>query len=921
MQRESKSVVDVTKKWVWCLLLLSLSGLAAMARAEVSVDEDPIKLRSTGQLYFLVDQSGQLTLSDVLAATGHWQRVTDKVEPKRDETVVWLRVRLAATDKDRQLVLFHAVPRRLTLQVYAMRNTGAASTPAVASQPLKALSGPRYLCPFEMRADVPVDLYIRVSHGVASEAINFLQIWPNEKMLEALPGMNALEWVNISIMLVVAFTSLVAWLFVRQPLLWLLAVLVGVQWFFYSTSHGYSPLWFIPGSPGLTALSSEWNAPISMVINVWFTAAFLELGRYAPRLNRAAMGIIAGLLVIGIIMSTQPVSREGYVLLPILICQFFLLGTCYYLYKNSIRRGSAGVMLLCWITWFVLTVAVLAVSATDPSRQITRYAYDFSIQLRLMLFIVCIVYQYRETIRSEERARAEAYAKSEFLARMSHEIRTPMNGVLGMSELLRDAGLNSTQRRYNEIVYSSATALLTVINDILDFSKIQAGRMSIESIPFDLHRVAAEALTFFRIKADEKNLELLCDIRPSVPAWVIGDPLRIRQILINFLSNAIKFTDSGEIRLRLARRDGFIRISVEDTGPGIAKDTQSRLFASFMQADMSIARQYGGTGLGLAISAQLSELMGGKIGVQSELGRGSTFWVDLPLKATAHQEPLHGVADLHGKSILVVDDNAHFCELVAECAKAWQADVQIVYSGAEALARVSDCHARNHNFDMISIDLKMPGMNGLELAHALKASYGENLPPLLLLTVATDIPQVAARRAAGIVMVQEKPVIPCDLRDSFGRVLGLVTREESAADRSEAILPMLKALTLLVVEDNLVNQMVIVSMLKKLGHDCVAVAGGEEAVARYRDNPNAFDVVLMDCEMPGMSGFDATRMIRRHEREQRLPRKPIMALTAHTLEEHVEQCYLAGMDGHLAKPLVLERLRELLEGLASTIAP
>jgi two-component system, sensor histidine kinase RetS len=496
-----------------------------------------------------------------------------------------------------------------------------------------------------------------------------------------------------------------------------------------------------------------------------------------------------------------------------------------------------------------------------------------------------------------------------------------MNGILGMSELLRDAGLNATQRRYNDIVYSSATALLTIINDILDFSKIQAGRMTVEKVPLDLPRLAVDVLTLFRIKADEKSIELLCDVRPNIPRWVIGDPTRIRQVLINFLSNAIKFTERGEIRLYVSKIGDQIRLAVVDTGIGIPVEAQSRLFESFVQADASIARSHGGTGLGLAITMQLAELMGGKVGVRSVVGKGSTFWVELPLPASAKQEIEVPVLELQGKSILIVDDNIHFCELVAENAKSWGMTAEVAHSGIEALARVHKKQEEHKTFDLISIDLKMPGMNGLELAYKFKDEYGVALPPLLLLTAATNIPPIPTQRNAGIVLAQEKPLLACDLREAFAYALGLAAVPVPETPSTVFAEIPNQVLIVLAVEDNSTNRIVIQSMLQKLGHGCLLAANGAEAVAMYETRHDEFDVVLMDCDMPVMDGYEATRRIRAFEQEQRLQHKTIVALTAHTLDEYVKLCSESGMDGHLAKPLSVERLRDFLDDVSDTKTP
>ncbi|MFT3929112.1 MAG: response regulator [Spongiibacteraceae bacterium] len=896
-------------------LLVIMFGIAP-AHADLSLKDDAIVLRDSGELEYLIDTENTLTLAQAQQA-GRWQRVTGSTQvPRRDPSTLWLHTAIQPSESDRYLVLFQAVPRRNEVVLYA-GNSGELQRGAIES--IQPLPYSRYLFPIHIAAGERVDIYVQ-ARGNLSEAMNHLQLWPYEKLILALPKLSAVEWANISILLLVIVSSFVMWLFARQSIFGLFALLILAQLLTYVTAQGYTALWLGWGSTTMSDLAFQLTIPLFTIVGIAFVIAFLDLRRHARRLDYVAKGLVIIFAILGIMMLWLPQWSELISIAIIPLNWLVLIGISAYLYIRGINRGHAGVLLVCWLTWVTVILLFVLSAYFDTDRGALRYVSDISVQLRTILFVICLGYHYRHTVRSEETARAEARTKSEFLARMSHEIRTPMNGILGMSELLRDSGLSNAQRRYNDIVYSSATALLTVINDILDFSKIQAGRMSVEKIPFDLHRVAVDTLTLFRLKADEKNVELLCDISASVPAWVIGDPTRIRQILINFLSNAIKFTDSGEITLRIERHHESVRLAVVDTGPGIAPEIQSRLFESFMQADVSVARRHGGTGLGLSITAQLAELMGGSVGVDSRIGRGSTFWVDLPLPPTAKQEPAPIEVDLAGKSILVVDDNQHFCEMIAQHIKSWGMQLQLAHSGVEALAHVREAKAKNKSFDLISIDLKMPGMNGIDLAYALKAEYGEALPPVLLLTATIDIPQSAIRRAAGIVMAEEKPLLARDLRAAFGRALGLVKIAATKSLQSSAFEQPQQALTLLVVEDNPTNQVVIQSMLRKLGHDCLVAASGEEAVAIYQEDSAEFDLILMDCEMPGMTGYEATQKIRAYEREKKLPHKYIVALTAHTLDEHVEQCRRSGMDGHLAKPLSMNQLHDFLEPIVKTAA-
>ncbi len=905
-----------------------LAGWLIPAHAALTLSDDAVLLRNSGALDYFFDDSAALTVEDVQRDAGRWQPAhPDSRVPRSSDQPLWLRLRIGASPVDRDMVLYHPVARQKIFDVYLVENgkilaryeTGTSRPFSSRPLPYRA-----YLFPLEVHAGQPLDVYVRV-RGYPGRTLSTLQLWPAQQLLARLPTEAAFEWANLGVIVVSTVVACVVFLFVRERLFGLFALFVAAHLFSFVVTRGYAFEWLWPNLPQLDLIAEPVSISLSLIINVGFSVAFLNLRRYTPRLHRFAMAAIYLGVVLVAMSPFVPVLVETISVFALLVMYVFLLGVATYLFVQRRNRRDAAMFLMSFGIYIVFMNMVLASTlAGFHNWWHSSHLVDIGQLLRIFLLAACLGYRFRETVRNEERARADARAKSEFLARMSHEIRTPMNGILGMSELLREAGLNSTQRRYNDIVYSSATSLLTIINDILDFSKIQAGRMTVEKVPLDLHRLAVDVLTLFRIKADEKNIELLLDIRPNVAAWVMGDPTRLRQILINFLSNAIKFTERGEIRLRISRRDSadksgeLIRIAVEDTGPGIPFDKQARLFESFIQADASVARHHGGTGLGLAISLQLAELMGGRVGVYSNVGSGSVFWAELPLTPTAKQESSPPLLSLQGKTVLVVDDNVHFCQLVAEHVRSWGMQLLVANSGADAVARMRECIDRGLIIDAISIDLKMPDMNGIQLAQALRAEHGAALPPLLLLTAATDIPDGTVLRRAGILMAQEKPLLATDLRDAYARVLGLLVAPAAAAPVVAQAETPDRALIVMVVEDNPTNQIVIQSMLRKLGHACLLVSGGVEAVAVYRERHREIDLILMDCDMPDIDGYEATRRIRLCEHERQLARKPIIALTAHTLEEQIRQCYDAGMDGHLAKPLGMERLREFLQETSSS---
>lgn len=588
-------------------------------------------------------------------------------------------------------------------------------------------------------------------------------------------------------------------------------------------------------------------------------------------------------------------------------------------------RNEKGVAIFFSIGWSFFLVNVIAAILSGMSWIPLFEFFILGIKVGLLLTVILLsmglgVYVRRlkmtEASSREEAllSQAQSQAKSQFLAMMSHEIRTPMNGVLGMAELLKSTGLTHEQSRIVSTMESSGNALLDVINDVLDHAKIEAGHMSLELTTFQLDKLIEESVALFRARIYKQRLSFLCSVARDVPSEVTGDMVRLRQVLINLLSNAVKFTQNGHVELRIETfgrgTDIGLRLKVTDTGVGIPENRLPYIFDSFVQADASTARQYGGTGLGLSISRDICRLMGGDLTVKSEPGIGSVFTATVYVKSVPGAgSRMSWPGGLPVVRLLLVDGDSRFCSVMAADGSATGLLIESALTGESALLRLHDAAQAGSPFDLVATALELPDMNGLSLHERVSRDPLLQNVKTLLFALPQLQPSPGVLVHAGVAHAFERPIMASELRQA---VLSVVYHMPTETVPVKDVMPQYPTLRVLVAEDNHTNQLVILGLLRRFGIQAELAENGEQAVSMLRRARQPYDLLLLDCEMPVMDGYMAAREIRLLEGVDGRIRVPIIAVSAHVTQHHVDNCYAAGMDDHLAKPVSLRMLGEKL---------
>lgn len=887
----------------------------------------PAYAEQSGGWSTLLDDQATLRLSDVRSARylNQFSPIDlDQVTAGNRNSAVWLHYRLPPDYHEQMLRIF--APDLANLDLYVLDGDTLINHSRTGNNVPRAkqlLPSTDFLLPLPQSRD-PLDVYLRL---VSEQALR-----PNITLQSAVASA-ADE---------------------RQPLLLglffgCLAMLVLQNITRFAQTRTQSSLWLAACEAMLAAsallllnLLAPWlpNSPVPQTPSAYLALILAALAGlmyayrfFAPRRSRALNRLLLGdMLVIGasgllvLFVDALPLNIITYGLVALAGLSILYVAS-YHWYKGySPARLFVLAMIVFNLGCLVILPAMLGLTLIAPQSLIIILLGVFCISGLMMSIALSerhrsIIEDNFNTSRDLAASTAEINAKAEFLAKISHEIRTPMNGVLGMTELLLGTPLSVKQRDYVQTIHSAGNELLTLINEILDITKLESGQIELDDVQFDLNALIEDCLNIFRAKAEQQSVELISFIQPQVPRVISGDPTRLRQTLLSLLENALKKTDGGEILLVVAldSRSGKprLRIAVQDSGePLAAKERDTLLHTELHSKNFLSATKLGGN-LGLVIARQLIMLMQGEFGIQSGTNQGSTLWLTLPLDPDRLEQPTTDLdSPLKGARVLVVDDNDTCRKVLVQQCSAWGLNVSAVSSGKEALALLrTKAHLQDY-FDVVLLDQNMPGMTGMQLAAKIKEDPSLNHDILLImLTGISNAPSKIIARNAGIKRILAKPVAGYTLKTTLADELNQRNKGASpfASLPSATITPfnVPNDFHILVAEDNSISTKVILGMLGKLNLRPDTASNGEEALNAMK--AKRYDLVLMDCEMPILDGFSATQQLRVWEGGNQRVRTPVVALTAHILNEHKDRARQAGMDGHMAKPVELSQLRELIE--------
>jgi len=875
----------------------------------------------------LLDEQGSLQLSDIRSAryTNQFSPIDlEKLTAANPEGALWLRFKLAPGKHEQLLRVFAPDLSRLSLYVLdgdtliEHRNTGTQQPQA--ERPLPSSD---FMLPLP-QSDKTLDVYVRLvsdhqlrPYITLQPAVQTAANQTQTLVYGLLFGCLAMLILHNLVRYAYTRSRSSVWLAICEGLLMLSLLLL------LNLAGPWLPDWHAVQTPG-AYLALLMTAPCGLMFAYRF---FAPLGPHP--LNRLLLVNIVLITVCGLLLlfvNTLPLNLITYGLVALAGLSMLFVSACHWQQGYRPARLFVAAMLVFNLGTLIILPALLGLTMVAPQGLIITLLVFICISGLLM----SIALGERQRSITEDRfsvsrdlaaSNAEINAKAEFLAKISHEIRTPMNGVLGMTELLLGTPLSVKQRDYVQTIHSAGNELLTLINEILDISRLESGQIELDDVQFDLNALIEDCLSIYRAKAEQQNVELISFIQPQVPRVISGDPTRLRQTLLSLLENALKKTDEGEVLIVVAIDDRNaaprLRIAVQDSGVPMDPEERDALLHSELHSKNFLSATPLGGNLGLVIARQLVRLMQGEFGIKSGANQGSTLWLTLPLDPERLEHPTSDLdGPLQGARVLVVDDNDTCRKVLVQQCSAWGLNVSAVPSGKEALALLrTKAHLRDY-FDVVLLDQNMPGMTGMQLAAKIKEDPSLNNDILLImLTGISNAPSKVIARNSGVKRILAKPVAGYTLKTTLADELtqrnkGLALNQSSAAGTPLSV-KVPSDFRILVAEDNSISTKVIRGMLGKLNLQPDTASNGEEALQAMK--AQRYDLVLMDCEMPVLDGFSATQQLRAWEVGNQRIRTPVVALTAHILTEHKERARQAGMDGHMAKPVELSQLRELIE--------